>query len=416
MGFDGDVHSASQVKRVLFVDDDVSILDALRNLLRKQRHEWDMVFALGGVAALSELGKGPFDVIVSDMRMPGMDGATLLTRVREEFPSTARIVLSGHAENDAVVRALPVTHQFLNKPCDAATLRGVIERTCNLHRLLESGATRAVIGKLDRLPSPPATYQRLDEALQQKDASARTVAGIVEEDPAMSAKILQLVNSAYFGLAHRVSSVSQAVSYLGLGVLRGLALNAHVLGAVEGTTVSRATLDEVQRTSLATAAIAKNKIGDRKLADDAFTAGIVHDVGRLVVALGMPAQFREISEISRATARPPHVVEEEVLGVSHAEVGAYLLGVWGLPYSIVECTALHHVPSRAGEPGELLTTMHLASTAVATVAHANEPIDHDYLAKVGRTSDIEVYRAAAAAYSEQLTAPSSANPAASSSR
>jgi HD-like signal output (HDOD) protein len=402
------------VKRVLFVDDDASILDALRNLLRKQRHEWDMVFVLGGEAALSELGKGPFDVIVSDMRMPGMDGATLLTRVREEFPSTARIVLSGHAENDAVVRALPVTHQFLHKPCDAATLRGVIERTCSLHRLLESSATRAVIGKLDRLPSPPATYRRLEEAMTQKGVSARTIAAIVEEDPAMSAKILQLVNSAYFGLAHRVSSVAQAVAYLGLGVLRALALNAHVLGAVEGTTVSRATLDEVQRTSLATAAIAKQKIRDRKLADDAFTAGVVHDVGRLVVALGMPAQFREISELSRATDRPPHVVEGELLGVSHAEVGAYLLGVWGLPYSIVECTALHHVPGRASEPGELLTTMHLASAAVAEAAGARATVDHDYLERLGRTSELADYRAAAAAYYERLAAPSGADRAASS--
>jgi HD-like signal output (HDOD) protein len=390
--------------RILFVDDDASILDALRNLLRKQRNEWDMVFVLGGEAALSELEKEPFDVIVSDMSMPRMDGAKLLARVREEFPSTARIILSGHAENDAVVRALPATHQFLNKPCDAATLRGVIERTCSLHRLLESRATRAVIGKLDRLPSPPTTYRRLNEALARKDASARTITAIVEEDPAMSAKILQLVNSAYFGLAHRVGSVAQAVTYLGLGVLRALALNAHVLGAVEGTSVSRTTLDEVQRTSLATATIARQLIGDRTLADDAFTAGVVHDVGRLVIALGLPAKFGEIREICRATGRATHAVEEELLGVSHAEVGAYLLGVWGLPYSIVECTALHHVPSRAGAPSELLTTVHLASAAVAELSAESSGIDHDYLAELGRTGDIARYRAAAAAHDLQLAA------------
>jgi HD-like signal output (HDOD) protein len=402
------------VKRVLFVDDDSSILDALRNLLRKQRHEWDMVFALGGDAALSEMAKSPFDVIVSDMRMPGMDGATLLARVREEFPSTARIVLSGHAENDAVVRALPVTHQFLSKPCDAATLRGVIERTCSLHRLLESESTRAVIGKLDRLPSPPTTYRRLNDALTLKETSTRTIAAIIEEDPAMSAKILQLVNSAYFGLAHRVSSVSQAVQYLGVGVLRALALNAHVLGAVEGTTVSRATLDEVQRTSLATATIARKQIRDRTLADDAFTAGVVHDIGKLVVALGMPAKFREISELSRASGRGLHAVEEELLGVSHAEVGAYLLGVWGLPYTIVESTAFHHVPSRAGAPGELLTTLHLASSVVEEAAGAEPTLDRELMETLGRTSEIAAYQAAAAAYYERLGGPSGSNRAASS--
>ncbi|HEV8548331.1 MAG TPA: response regulator [Polyangiaceae bacterium] len=393
------------MKRILFVDDEASILDALRNLLRKQRHEWDMVFALGSPEALVELGKAPFDVVVTDMRMPGMDGAALLEHVRDAFPGTARIVLSGHADNDAVVRALPVTHQFLSKPCDASTLRGVIERTCGLQKLLQNEATRAVIGKLDRLPSPPATYHRLNAELGKKDATAASLARVLEEDPAMSAKILQLVNSAYFGLAHRVGSVAQAVAYLGLGVLRALALNAHVLGSLEGTTVSRATLDGVQRTSLATATVARRKIRDKKLADEAFTAGVVHDIGKLVVALGMPGTFREIDERARAEGRPPHELEEELLGVSHAEVGAYLLGVWGLPFSIVECTALHHVPSRAGtEPGELLLAVHLAAAAVEETSGsgAQTTLDRELLTKLGRTGEIEGYREAAAAHFERL--------------
>jgi len=394
------------MKRILFVDDDASILEALKNLLRRQRHEWDMIFALGGAEAVKELEKAPFDVVVTDMRMPGMDGAALLTLVRDRYPSSARIVLSGHAEQDAVVRALPVTHQFLNKPCDAATLRSVIERTCHLTKLLQNEATRAVIGKLDRLPSPPETYHRLTQALSRNDATSRTVAAVLEEDPAMSAKVLQLVNSAYFGLAHRVTSVTQAVSYLGLGVLRALALNAHVLGAVEGTTVSRATLDEVQRKALATATVAKQRIRDRALANDAFTAGIIHDIGRLVVALGMPAKFREIAEASRGSGRAPHLVEEELLGVTHAEVGAYLLGVWGLPFSVVETTALHHTPGRAGEdPGELLMAVHLAACAVAEAAGESDGIDHALCSTLGRSDEIDGYRAAARAYQERLNSP-----------
>ncbi|HTQ06246.1 MAG TPA: HDOD domain-containing protein, partial [Polyangiaceae bacterium] len=213
------------MKRILFVDDDASVLDALKNILRKRRNEWDMVFVVGGLAALAELEKGPFDVVVTDMRMPGMDGAALLTRVRDVYPGSARIVLSGQADRDAIVRALPVTHQFLNKPCDAATLRGVVERTCSLQTLLQNEATRSVIGKLNHLPSPPATYLRLTEAMANPNVSSKAIGAIVEEDPAMSVKVLQLVNSAYFGLAHRVASVTQAVSYLGLGVLKALALN-----------------------------------------------------------------------------------------------------------------------------------------------------------------------------------------------
>lgn len=396
------------MKRILFVDDDASVLDALRNLLRKRRSEWDMVFAVGGHAALAELDKAAaeraaFDVVVTDMRMPGMDGAELLKRVRDDFPGTARIVLSGHAERDAVVRALPVTHQFLNKPCDAVTLRSVVERTCNLQALLQNEATRSVIGKLDRLPSPPATYLRLTEAMADPKVTSRSIAAIVEEDPAMTVKILQLVNSAYFGLAHAATSVGQAVTYLGLEVLRALTLSAHVFSTAEGTRICRAELDAIQRSSLATATIAKRLVKNRELANDAFTAGIIHDVGRIVIALALPEKHREISECAAASSKPECSVEQDVLGVTHAEVGAYLLGVWGLPFSIVETTAFHHAPSgAANETPDVLAAVHLASAVVRAAAGGEPELDRAFLERVGLASEIDAWRAAAAEYFARL--------------
>jgi HD-like signal output (HDOD) protein len=396
------------VKRILFVDDDASVLDALRNLLRKRRNEWDMVFAVGGHEALAELdkaanGQAAFDVVVTDMRMPGMDGAELLKRVRDHFPGTARIVLSGHAERDAVVRALPVTHQFLNKPCDATMLRSVVERTCNLQALLQNEATRSVIGKLDRLPSPPATYLRLTEAMTDPKVTSKAIAAIVEEDPAMTVKVLQLVNSAYFGLAHAATSVNQAVTYLGLEVLRALTLSAHVFSTAEGTSICRAALDEIQQSSLATATIAKRMLKNRELANDAFTAGIIHDVGRIVIALALPEKQREIGARAKEDTRPECSIEQEVLGVTHAEVGAYLLGVWGLPFSIVETTAFHHAPSgAANDAPDVLAAVHLA----AAVVHADEPgesqLDRAFLERVGLASEIDAWRTAAADYFARL--------------
>ena len=398
------------MKRILFVDDDESVLDALRNLLRKRRHEWDMVFAVGGQEALAELDKAAvaraaFDVVVTDMRMPGMDGAELLQRVRDNFPGTARIVLSGHAERDAVVRALPVTHQFLNKPCDAVTLRSVVERTCNLQTLLQSEATRSVIGKLDRLPSPPATYLRLTEAMADPKVTSKSIAAIVEEDPAMTVKILQLVNSAYFGLAHAATSVGQAVTYLGLEVLRALTLSAHVFSTAEGTGICRSALDSIQKSSLATATIAKRMLKNRELANDAFTAGIIHDVGRIVIALALPEKHREIAALASENTRPECSVEQDVLGVTHAEVGAYLLGVWGLPFSIVETTAFHHAPSgAANDAPDVLAAVHLADAVV----HGGEPgeseLDRAFLERVGLASEIDTWRAAAADYFARLGA------------
>ena len=137
---------------VLFVDDEQAILDGLRNSLRKERKRWDMTFALGGQQALEEMKKTPADVVITDMRMPGMDGAELLRHIQRDFPAAARIVLSGQAERESIMRALPVTHQFLHKPCDGETLRAVIEQTHALHKLMQNPALTALVGKLERIP------------------------------------------------------------------------------------------------------------------------------------------------------------------------------------------------------------------------------------------------------------------------
>lgn len=397
------------MKRILFVDDDQYVLDALRNILRKQRNEWEMVFVRGGAAALAELEKAPFDVVVSDMRMPDMDGAALLGQVRNEFPGTARIVLSGHAEHEAVVRALPVMHQFLNKPCSTEALRGVIQRTCALQELLHAETIRGIVGKLDRLPSPPGIYMQLTQALADPKVNSDRISAIVEADPAMSAKLLQLVNSAYFGLAQRATSIHQAVTYLGIEVLKALALSTHVFSTVEGSTAHGRLLDQFQKASLATATVAKQLVRDRKKADDAFTAGIVHDIGRLVIAVSLPERFREIEESVRVTGKPLPAVERELLGADHAEIGAYLLGVWGVPFSITETVAFHHAPSAvANGDVEVLAAVHIAGALVdgARVDNAAELpaelFDVPFLERTGLVAELPRWQAAVDKYYGKL--------------
>jgi HD-like signal output (HDOD) protein/ActR/RegA family two-component response regulator len=359
--------------RILFVDDEAPILDGLRDLLRKERRRWDMEFAQGGAAALAELAKAPFDVVVSDMRMPGIDGAELLGRVKAEYPGTARIVLSGHAEREAILRALPVAHQFLSKPCDATTLRVAIDRTLGLTTLLRSPELRAAVGRFESLPSVPHTYLALTQAAQDPTKGISDMAGIVQRDPAMSSKVLQLVNSAYFGSSQRVASIQQAVMYLGFELLKGLALTGNVFAA--GLKMPAGfSLETLQEHSLRTACLAKGFVDAPKQADEAFTAALVHDVGQIVIATGLPKAFEEIATEARASGRPLHVVETEQLGVSHAEIGAYLLGVWGLPFSIVEGVAYHHRPSDLGDgPCEILAALHAADALVdATPDHPLE--------------------------------------------
>ncbi|MBL8785928.1 MAG: HDOD domain-containing protein [Deltaproteobacteria bacterium] len=339
------------MKRILFVDDEPSILDALQNLLRRERKRWDMVFALGGDKALEAMAVAPFDVVMSDMRMPGMDGAELLTRVRELYPATARFVLSGQSGREAVVRALGVTHQFLSKPCEVEVLRGVVERACESNDELGDELLRRVVGRLECLPSVPSVYAELREALAREDVGVQVLASIVERDPALSLKCLQLVNSAYFGLARPTASVARAVSFLGAELLSSLADKTGVFAPFSPTQSDAFSIEAFQRKSLAVAKLAARLVPERSLVDEAAAAGMLLDVGELVIAVGLPDAWSSISRW-RAGGDVPEAADRRVLAVSHSEVGVYLLGLWGLPRAIIQPVAEHHAgPPIPGAPG-----------------------------------------------------------------
>jgi HD-like signal output (HDOD) protein/CheY-like chemotaxis protein len=383
------------MKRILFVDDDAQLLDGLRCALRKHRRQWDMTFAPDGEAALAHLRAAPVDVIVSDMRMPGMDGATLLRIVKDEFPGAIRIILSGHAERDAVLRALPVSHQFLAKPCEGSVLVNALERAMHVQDLLESEALRKVVGNTVQLPSLPRIYMQLTTAMADPDATPRTIAKLLERDPAVCAKLLQVVNSSYFGLARRISGIEPAVVYLGLDLVRSLALNAQLFSTLGAAPrLEGFSYEEVQERSLATARLAKRIVGDPKRQDEAFTAGLLHDVGAVLLALGVPDKVSAISKRARRDGVPLHVAEQEVLGVTHAEVGAYLLGVWGLPFPLVEAVAYHHFPWRVPQTGlDVLAAVHIADCLVDQASPLVGPaecpaLELEYLDRLGVAREV----------------------------
>jgi len=335
------------MRRVLFVDDEPRILEGLRRMLRPQRHDWEMAFAPGGEAALAMMEASPFDVIVSDMRMPGIDGATLLCRVREQYPQMVRIVLSGHTEFSTALRVVPVAHQFLAKPCDAEMLRVAIERACHLKALLSDDSIRRTVTALGDLPSLPRTYEALTQALADPDVSLQKVAKIVEQDVGISAKVLQLVNSAFFGLAHSMTNIQSAVSYLGINTLKNLVLSVEIFRAFRPKRgLPGFSLEKLEYHAQLTAHIAARLPVPKHLADIAVVAAMLHDVGKLILAWKLSEHFEKMLAEALGARCPVYKVEVRENGFSHAEIGAYLLGLWGLPYTIVEAVALHHGPNR----------------------------------------------------------------------
>lgn len=335
------------MKRILFVDDESNILDGIRRALHADRDRWDMQFVVGGEAALQACAAYSFDVVICDMRMPGMDGATLLGHIRDRFPNTARIILSGFSDAALATRAIPVAHRFLAKPCNASEIHSAIERVCAMQDLLSSPELRKIVGAVSELPSLSATYTDLTNALRDPKTSIRQVAEIIERDIAMSAKVLQLANSAFFGLARRVTSLPGAVSCLGMETIKNLALTSEIFRVfAPDSRVPQSVCDSIQQHAIRTAAIAGLLPVERGTRDITAVAALLHDIGSLFLASAMPNEFCTI--LSRAGERgcKPFEAEEELLGTSHAEIGAYLLGLWGIPSLAVEAIAHHHHPTR----------------------------------------------------------------------
>ncbi len=372
-------------RRILFVDDEQSILDGLRNRLRRKREQWDMHFALGGKEALGLLSSKPFDIIVTDMRMPGMDGATLLREVQAQYPDIVRIVLSGHAEFEAALRAVPVAHQFLAKPCDPGVLENVVERACQLQKLINDTAVRAIVGKISGLPAMPQLYSKLRSMLVDERCAMSDIADLIKQDPGMCAKILQLVNSAFFRLSRPLSRIEEAIGYLGLEAVHRVVLAGELFDESNCPHAARGVLESLRTHSVVTATIASQLLPDKKQQEDAFVAALLHDIGKLLVAVHLPEHYQAAVEHAKATRLSQHAAEIALAGVSHAEVGAYLLGIWGLPYFIVEAVANHHEPARVDDAAfGVLGAVHVADAlAHVLVDGADVKIDPVYAERVG---------------------------------
>ena len=377
-------------RRILFVDDEPAILAGLQNLLYKERKRWDMVFAGSGDLALAACRALPFDVVVSDMRMPGMDGATLLGAIRDEFPSTVRIMLSGHAERETIVRVLPSIHQLLSKPCDAQTLRTVIERCLDTEATSRDAVIRSLIGRLDKLPSPPEVYFALAKARAAPNTTLADVSRIVQRDPGICAKVLQLVNSAYFGQGRTIASIEQAVSNLGTERLKFIAMTASVFSSTSPEReIAGFSLADLQETSIRVGTLARKLLGRAPEAEEAFVVGLLHDVGRAILALGMTEIYGAV--VARSRDEVLVAVERELIGVTHAEVGAALLRIWGLPVRIVDVIQYHHDPLAAPEAiRDLAVAVHVASALVE-----GAPIDRDALAAAGYADRLSAWCAIA---------------------
>jgi putative nucleotidyltransferase with HDIG domain len=355
--------------RILFVDDEPLVLQGLQRMLRPMRNEWEMAFVESGRRALEEMATLPFQVVVSDMRMPGMNGAQLLLQVQELYPRTVRLILSGHADKDLIMKCVGTAHQFLAKPCEPEALRTAIARASAFNSSVKSERMKQLIAQMDCLPSIPSLLNEIVEKLQDENCSLEEVGNIISKDLAMAAKLLKLVNSAFFGLRRQISDPSDAATYLGLDIIKALVLAVHAFSSFEGRKTGPISLETLWTHSLEVASLAKRIAqsagAPKAIVDESFVAGMLHDIGKLALASNLPDEYAKIFELSKGKGLPLPAAEEMILGANHADVGGYLLSLWGLPPGVVDAINYHHDPERGSLDGFTpMTSVHVADALV----------------------------------------------------
>jgi HD-like signal output (HDOD) protein/CheY-like chemotaxis protein len=397
-------------RTLLLVDDEPLVLTGLRRGLYSMRDEWNMEFAGSGEEALQLMAKHPFDAIVTDMRMPGMDGAQLLNEVRRRSPQTIRVVLSGQCDRETIMRAVGSTHQYVSKPCDAHQLKETIRQAVALRNQLDTANLTKVVSKLKTIPSLPSSFQAMMEELGRPEPRLNRLAALVAGDMGMTAKCLQLVNSAFFGLRSPVASPLQALSLLGIDTLKSLILSSHIFSSFKPGIFSAKEVSWLWEHSFAVSICAREVaemqgVAPRQI-EDAVTAGLLHETGKLVLASCLAAEYKMVLDLANTAKISLVEAERDVLGSSYAEVGAYLLGLWGLPDPIVEAVAWHLTPlsSSLGHSSKLefsaLTAVHAACSYHGSLSHSRLSsqiqIDAEYLSVLGLEKQVDPWFAACA--------------------
>ena len=356
------------MKRIMFVDDEPNVLKGLRLMLQSMAKQWEMVFIESPEQALELMEReAPFDIVVSDIRMAGMDGIEFLGRVKEQYPNTTRVAFTGTLDAKNFVRISAVAHNYLSKPCDADELKRVVTRALSLRERMQSNALKRAVHDISQLPSLPEVYQEMMAEFQSEEPSVKKVGEIIQKDPGMTANILKTVNSAQIGLRHSVSSPVQAASLLGLETLKSLVLMVGAFSpARKKPTPPGFAVEALWEHSLTVGRhakiIAQNETKERQIVDDAFSAGLLHDMGQVILATEMRQAFGEALAAAEKEKVPLSVVERRFVGTTHGELAGYVLALWQLPDPLVEAVTFHDCPRdfpvRAFGP---LTAVHVAT-------------------------------------------------------
>lgn len=372
--------------RVLFVDDDPLLRDCYAGISPALQGKYQVLTAANAKDAVALLQTRPFDVVVSDLTMPGMDGVQFLGHVVRTQPDCARIVISGYLDRAKISQCLFVGHRYFNKPCDLKALTEFLLRLASYRQIVTDPKVRKVIGGIGSLPGPPATYLRLEEVLNSPFSSLNDVAEVVEKDLRVTTKLLQIVNSAQFGVARQIVSPTEAVQLVGVEVVRGLILGLQAFSAYKSSKKELPTSlwDHSLRIALTARRIAQSHGLKHELCEKAFLAGLLHDIGKIIMSANAQDEYNEVKALARKCGLPLHEAEHSRFGANHAQIAAYLLALWGIQEDVVRIVEYHHCPDRFPDDEDFGP---LAAVHAAHITESNSdrqyPLNLNLLTKKG---------------------------------
>ena len=352
--------------RILLVDDETRLLDGTRRAIRLERPAWAVATACGGEEAIQVLQEGNIDVLVTDMLMPGMDGAALLRRARQLSPGTVRLILSGHAGRDLIQSCEAYFHRFLGKPVDPDAFIRVIESFEIAAGDLRTIHARRLVAGLERVPSLPNLHGELAQLLTEPAPSLEAVHRIVQRDLGMASKVLKLANSCFVNSERKVNDLRQALELLSLDVLKQAILVHGALEAAQELHPSGLDLPELwehsEAVGRAAATLAEVEGWGPQVAATCYSAGFLHDLGRAVLAGAAELADRGGLDLAREERLPLSLVELEAYGTDHSAVGAELLQLWGLDPALCRAVASHHHPQSDSGGDFISLAVHLADS------------------------------------------------------
>ncbi|XPV77281.1 MAG: HDOD domain-containing protein [Desulfovibrio sp.] len=388
--------------RILFVDADEHTLNCYRDIVAPLREEWEAHFAASGKQAVTLLKSTRFDVVISALILPDGSGADLLEGTRKLQPHAARLILSAYSSVNEVLQVARSAHQILIKPFETQELMETLQRATKLRDILDNESVRNLISSVDTLPVLPDVYLQIMEELRSKEPSMKRIGTIVESDIGLSATILRLVNSPYFGFMRKIKSPSQGISLLGTDTLNGLVLSTGLMKQIDVNKYSSTILSGVWKHSFRTACyarqIAKMEHGETSFVEACFNGGLLHDVGKIILAESAGAEYQTVLQLVEKTGHPLWRMENGVFKVNHGDVGAYLLGLWGVDQGSVEAVWRHHRLERLEDQGFTpAAVVHVANyidntSRLGESGHGVDPICSAWLEKNDLTEHVELWQ------------------------